>query len=169
TAWRGTHEPHVWKVLVDEVIVFVALVERAHGHRILPSIAILLLDFGNLAVDSLLTVNLRHRVVHDVEYALGNIVHAHEETHGKLFRLQFLLFRGSPEPICEVIVMRRGQLGDGTVATMMVGKDETLTGNNLGSTPSSKLHDGIFYTRMVNAIDFFGGELQAHFLHIALI
>ena len=52
---------------------------------------------------------------------------------------------------------------------MVVGEHKTLPGDDLGGTPATELHDGILDAGMVDAIDFLGGELEPHFLHVALV
>ena len=76
--------------------------------------------------------------------------------------------------------MLRGRKAcDRPIATVMVGNNQPIGGDNTGRTvttscsgsitPSAKLHYGILKAVIVDTIDLFSGKLQALFLHIALV
>ncbi len=49
---------------------------------------------------------------------------------------------------------------------MMIGDDQPLIRNQLSGATSVKDHDGIFHTCLIDAVDVFGGQFKAHFLHL---
>src|SRR5699024_8661923 len=97
------------------------------------------------------------------------VFHADEECDGQSFGREFLVHRGSVKPFVQIVVFRGGKVGDGAETAVVIGQNQAVGGDHFGRTTAAENRNGVFERRMVDAVNFIGGQLQTVFLHVDVV
>ncbi len=166
---RRTHKAHVRERLRDDHIKLIP-VEKWLDFSLMFGFGNLRSGFNRLNIGTdPSSARCDIQPISSVQNLGGNILDAHDKCGGQSGIGQFLVLGFGPEAILEVIVLHRTMALNLRKSAVVVGEDEPLRRNHLCGTTATKEHDGILEAGFVDRINVFGGELQAHGLHVLLI
>ena len=94
-----------------------------------------------------------------------HVRHAFHKGYGKAFARQFLIEVHCPVAVVEVVVLDGAQFLDAGVAAVVVRHQEPVRRDDFPGTSSAELYDGILQGSVVDAVNVFGAQFEAHFLH----
>ena len=167
----GAHEAYVVEDFIADEEELVVVEEAGHanldvsigltfgfllGHR---------LHVGHIVFDLFGAFGWGQSVVYAYHNAVGHINQRLEETNLKPRHWQVLFEGTGPVAIVQIVVLHGRELLYGGVAAVVVGKNETLVGDNLACASSAKDYYGVFDGTMVDAVDLVGCEAAAHLVH----
>ena len=115
----------------------------------------------------LLAVGFRHIVGHALEHCVGDILYVVEEQNRKSFVGKFLVFAVSPEAVFEVVVFHGGVSLHLAEATVVIGEQQSLGGDELAGAATAELHNGVLQAGLVETEDLFSSQFTAKSLHVS--
>ena len=154
---RGrTNQTHVGEHLIDIHKILVAIVERLDDSLVVGTLNGTFRYLLYVVADDGGTLLLRGVGGHAVKHLRGNVLHPHQAGDRETWARQFLGAAHGPEAISQVVVLHRAVRHYVAVAAMVVGKHQTLVGDNLARASAAEQQDGIFQTSVVDVVNIFG-------------
>ena len=97
---------------------------------------------------------------------VGHILHTHQERYGESGVGQLLSSIHSPKAVGQVVVLHATVALDLAVAAVVIGEQKALGRHKLARTTTSEEHNSIFQSRLVDAVNILGSELETLGTHI---
>jgi len=166
---RGTHQAHVAECLVKVQEILVSVIGGSNPDRVefaVQALECLFADGFDVGIYQTLAFHFAHLGGHPFEHLLRHIFHFTQECDCEGFVGQFLLPGTGPETVFQVIMFHRAVGLYLSVTAMVVCYEQSLCRDDLPGASASEMHDRIFKTGSVHAVNVLCRKTGTEFLHL---